>query len=126
MKFLVDMNLSPRWCSILYAEGWESIHWSDVGKATASDREIMQRAIDDRRVVLTHDLDYGAMLAATRAVGPSVVQVRTQDVRPKTLAALLIPVLKIYEKELDAGALLVIDEATSRVRLLPLTGRLKP
>lgn len=91
MKFLVDMNLSPKWCAILQAEGWESVHWSDVGSATAPDHEIMQYALNEGRMVLTHDLDFGAMLAATQAKGPSVVQVRTQDVRPQTLAPLLIP-----------------------------------
>jgi len=123
MKFLIDMNLSPRWCSILQAEGWNSVHWSDIGIASAPDLEIMQWAFHDQRVVLTHDLDYGAMLAATQATGPSVVQVRTQDVRPQKLAALLIPVLQQYLNELDAGALLIVDEAKLRVRLLPLAKR---
>ncbi len=79
MKFLIDMNLSPRWGSVLRAEGWDSVHWSQTGHASASDQEVMQRALGEHRIVLTHDLDYGAMLAATQAVGPSVVQVRTQD-----------------------------------------------
>jgi len=123
MKILIDMNLSPRWCGILQAEGWESIHWSGIGNPSAPDHEIMQWALNERRVVLTHDLDYGAMLAATRAAGPSVVQVRTQDVRPAVLAPLLVPVLRQFEIELDSGALLVVDEAKSRVRLLPLARR---
>jgi predicted nuclease of predicted toxin-antitoxin system len=80
----------------------------------------MQHALDDGRVVLTHDLDFGAMLAATQAKGPSVVQVRTQDVRPHSLSPLLIPLLHQYQSELEAGALLIVDEARSRVRLLPL------
>ena len=117
---LVDMNLSPRWCSILQAEGWDAVHWSSIGMASTSDHEIMQQALQDRRIVLTHDLDYGAMLAATQAAGPSVVQVRTQDVRPQSLAPLLIPLLRKFENELDSGALVIVDEAHSRVRLLPL------
>jgi predicted nuclease of predicted toxin-antitoxin system len=121
MKFLVDMNLSPKWCAILQAEGWDSVHWSDLGAVSAPDHDIMHQAIDDGRVVLTHDLDFGAMLAATQAKGPSVVQVRTQDVRPRSLAPLLLPLLHQYQSELEAGALLVVDEARSRVRLLPLT-----
>jgi predicted nuclease of predicted toxin-antitoxin system len=120
MKFLVDMNLSPRWCAILQAEGWESVHWSAVGIASAPDPEIMQWALADGRVVFTNDLDFGTLLALTRAAGPSVVQVRTQDVRPDSLALRLIPILRKYERELDAGTLLVVDEAKSRVRLLPL------
>ncbi len=60
------MNLSPRWCEFLQANGWDSIHWSQVGNADASDREVMQWAFAQQRIVLTHDLDYGAMLAATQ------------------------------------------------------------
>jgi predicted nuclease of predicted toxin-antitoxin system len=74
MKLLVDMNLSPKWCSVLQAEGWDAVHWSDVGTASATDRAVMQWALRDERVVLTHDLDFGAILAATQATGPSVVQ----------------------------------------------------
>jgi predicted nuclease of predicted toxin-antitoxin system len=94
-----------------------------MGIASAPDYEIMQRALNESRVVLTHDLDYGAMLAATQAAGPSVVQVRTQDVRTQSLAPMLIPLLRNYENELDSGALLIVDEANSRVRLLPLVRR---
>ena len=121
MKFLVDMNLSPRWCAVLQAAGWDSVHWSAVGSATASDQEIMQRAQQEQRVVLTHDLDFGAILAATQAVGPSVVQVRAQDVRPQSLSALLIPLLRQHEAELLNGCILTIDEAGARVRILPLS-----
>lgn len=91
-----------------------------IGNSLCPDHDIMQRALDEERVVLTHDLDFGAMLAATQAKGPSVVQVRTQDVRPNSLAPLLMPLLHHYQNELEAGALLIVDEARSRVRLLPL------
>jgi predicted nuclease of predicted toxin-antitoxin system len=60
----------------------------------------MQWALRDGRIVLTHDLDIGAILAATQAIGPSVVQVRTQDIRPKSLAPRLIPWLRQYTAEL--------------------------
>ena len=123
MKFLIDMNLSHRWCGILQAEGWGSVHWSDVGKPSVPDHEIMEWALNESRVVLTHDLDFGAMLAAIGASGPSVVQVRTHDVRPVALSPLLVPVLRQFEIELDSGALLVVDDGKSRVRLLPLVRR---
>lgn len=123
MRFVVDMNLSPKWCEVLQAEGWDAIHWSAVASIRAPDPEIMLWALRDSRVVLTHDLDFGALLALTRASGPSVVQVRTQDVRPQSLAPILIPVLHQYQRELEAGAIMVIDEARCRVRLLPLLPR---
>jgi predicted nuclease of predicted toxin-antitoxin system len=71
-------------------------------------------------IVLTHDLDFGAMLVATQAQGPSVIQVRTSDVLPAHLESLLVGVLKEYAAALEGGALIVVDESRARVRVLPL------
>ncbi|OHB34554.1 MAG: hypothetical protein A2Y09_06345 [Planctomycetes bacterium GWA2_39_15] len=60
------------------------------------------------------------MLAVTHAEGPSVIQIRTQDVLPKHLESLVIAALQQYETMLEAGALIVIDESISRARILPL------
>ena len=120
MKFVIDMNLSPALCRILKTEGWDVMHWSDVGDPRATDTELMVWAAQQRRIVLTHDLDLGSLLAATQAEEPSVVQVRIQDVFPDRLAPFLIPVLKQYEAELNVGALIIVDPSKSRIRILPL------
>lgn len=65
MKLLVDMNLSPRWIPLLTNGGWEAVHWSNVGKGNAPDSEIMAYAAQHDYVVLTHDMDFSAILAAT-------------------------------------------------------------
>ncbi|HEX8069503.1 MAG TPA: DUF5615 family PIN-like protein [Pyrinomonadaceae bacterium] len=121
MKFLVDMNLSPLWCDALKRNGWEAVHWSEVGNPRASDREIMAWAQAHDCVVFTHDLDFGAMLAATQAAGPSVIQIRAQDVSVTHLEAMMVATLRRFQAELEAGALIVLDEARARVRILPLT-----
>lgn len=41
MKLLLDMNLSPRWVRFLTDAGWETVHWSEVGKGSEPDSEIM-------------------------------------------------------------------------------------
>lgn len=120
MKILIDMNLSPEWCSVLAKHGFPSIHWSEVGEPGASDAAIMAYAREHGYVVLTHDLDLGAILAATQAAGPSVIQMRTQDVLPSAAEAVLTAVLKRHEADLTAGALVVVDERKARVRILPL------
>ncbi len=78
MKLLVDMNLSPRWIAHLVESGWEAVHWSTVGKGNASDSEIMAYAAENDCIVLTHDLDFSAILAATHGQKPSVVQIRNR------------------------------------------------
>jgi predicted nuclease of predicted toxin-antitoxin system len=120
MKLLVDMNLSPRWITLLRDAGWESTHWSQVGHATARDSEIMAYAAANDFVVLTHDLDFGAILAATRGKKPSVAQVRNEDVSPEAIGKQIVAALHIAQAELEAGALLTIEIDRTRLRLLPL------
>lgn len=120
MKILVDMNLSPAWVVTLTTAGFEAVHWSDVGDPRAMDEEVMRWAKESGATVFTHDLDFGAILASTGGDGPSVVQVRTQDVSPEHLAALVIVALRQFEEILVRGAIISIDEFRMRSRILPL------
>ena len=74
-------------------------------------------------VVMTMDLDFGAILAATGAYGPSVIQLRTQSVMIRHLAPTLIPLIKRWLPQLQAGVLIIVDRRRSRVRILPLLQR---
>jgi predicted nuclease of predicted toxin-antitoxin system len=120
MKILVDMNLPPRWIQVFVEAGWEAVHWSQMGAPNATDREIMARARENNYVVLTHDLDFSALLAATQGEGPSIIQVRTQNILPEAIGNLVIDSLKTYRNELEKGAIITIDPSRARVRILPL------
>ncbi len=113
------MNLSPDWLDAFTAEGWEAVHWSTVGQHHATDEFIMTWARDHAYVVVTHDLDFSALLASTRAIGPSVIQVRTQNVLPATLRLALMNAIKQFRRELEEGALISIDLQRARARVLP-------
>lgn len=120
MRLLLDMNLSPDWLPVLREHGFEAVHWSGVGDGRAPDAEIMRWAREHGHVVFTHDLDFGILLAHTKARGPSVVQVRAQDVRPGHLGPLVLLALHPHRDALEDGALLTVSEARSRVRILPI------
>ena len=120
MNFLVDMNLSPRWVEEFHAAGWTCRHWKDVGPLTACDREIMSFAREQGFIVVTHDLDFSAILAATQALGPSVVQIRAANLDPCVLGAHVIRAVSQQAVALQTGALLAVRADSSRVRILPL------
>jgi predicted nuclease of predicted toxin-antitoxin system len=80
----------------------------------------MDWARENGYVVFTHHLDFGTMLALTQATGPSVVQVRAQNVLPDHLGPIVVAALRQHEKALAAGALVVVEEWRNRVRILPL------
>ena len=120
LKLLVDMNLTPEWVSVLGKHGWQAIHWSTIGDPRASDKELMDWAIAHQYIVFTHDLDFGTMLALSHEAGPSVLQIRTEDTLPEHLESAVIAALSQHEADLSAGALVVVDESRSRVRVLPI------
>src|SRR5579863_10433896 len=119
MKLLVDMNLSPRWVPLLVHAGWEAVHWSSIGKGNAPDSEVMSYANRHGYVVITHDMDFSAMLAATHGEKPSVVQIRIEDVR-LSAGNRIVAALRHLQTELEQGALVTIGANRSRVRMLPL------
>ena len=119
LRLLLDMNLSPEWVVELSRHGYDAVHWSTVGDPRAADATIMAWARSNGYVVFTHDLDFGTLLALTHADGPSVLQVRGQDILPEHMGALVIAALHQYSAELAAGAMVVVEERKSRVRVLP-------
>lgn len=120
MKLLVDMNLSPRWVELLNEAGFGAVHWSAVGPYDALDAEIMNFAVANGYTILTHDLDFGAILAASGGSKPSVVQIRAADLSPDALGPTIILGLRQVADQLEQGALLSIDPKGRRLRILPL------
>ncbi len=120
MKIVIDVNLSPTWVELFEAEGWETAHWSDIGDPRAPDKLILGWARERGFIVFTNDLDFGTLLALTRASGPSVIQVRALKLAPRDLGPLMIRALRQNREPLEAGALVTVDESSWRVKILPL------
>ena len=120
IKLIVDVSLSPAWVDVFTRHGWPAVHWSAVGDPRAKDRVVMGWARENGHVLFTHDLDFGTLLAFTRARGPSVIQVRAQDVLPEHLEEMVVSTLRKYESQLREGALVTVDESRGKVRLLPI------
>ena len=120
MKLLVDMNLSPSWVERLARHRFEAVHWSTIGAATAPDVEILTWATEHHFVVITNDLDFSAILAAGAVDGPSVVQIRSQDLLSDVVVSIVAKALDAHREDIGRGALPSIDEAGTRVRVLPL------
>lgn len=108
MKILIDMNLPPRWATFFAAHGISATHWSVEGDMKAPDSEILRWARERNCVVRTQN------------AGPSVIQVRTQDVTPEAIGSLVLTALEKHREALDRGALLSIQGQTSRIRVLPI------
>lgn len=123
MRLLIDMNLPPAWVSHFAARGFEAVHWSTIGAPTAVDEHILAWARTQGFVVLTHDLDFSAILAAGGDEAPSVVQLRTQDLLSAGVVDSVAAALAAHADDILSGALISINETGTRIRMLPLRRR---
>ena len=89
--------------------------------STSSDVAILETASRDARVLVSADTDFGDLLARTNAGGPSVLLLRRQGLRRAEQVAELITLnLPVIAEDLEAGAIIVLDDDRIRVRRLPL------
>ncbi len=126
MKVLVDINLSPDWVGVLEAAGYTCQHWATIGLAYAPDDEIMAFAKVNVTIVLTHDLDFGAKLAFTNADGPSVLQIRSDELDPRFIAEPVLAALEKIRSHTESNLLVTVTPEKTRVRRLPFLVTPKP
>ena len=120
MKFLADMGISPKTTAFLQALGHDAVHLADQGLERLADHDILQKARQEGRVLLVHDLGFGELVAASRATLPSVITFRLRNMHPDRVNGALQNILAQHGEALERGAILSVSEGQVRVRSLPL------
>ena len=113
------MPVTPDAVSHLQAAGRDAIHASSVGLAQATDREIIEIARRDGRVVVTADLDYPRLVLLSDAGGPGIVLFRGGSYSDSQMLALLDRVLAEASRLDLEHSVTVVDRRRIRHRRLP-------
>jgi len=120
MKLLLDQGL-PRSAQHLLCEALiDTVHVADIGLSAADDKDILQRARDEQRVVVTLDADFHALLALSAAETPSVIRIRIEGLRAQALTNLILTVIGELSEDLELGAVVTVEPSRVRIRHLPL------
>jgi len=120
MTFLADMGVSLTTTSWLREQGYDVNHVRELGMNRAMDSEILDLALKEKRVILTFDLDFGDLLAASGDKLPSIIIFRLKNTRPNVVNKRLKQVLKHSISALQKGSIISVDEKTYRIRHLPI------
>ena len=120
MRFLADMGIGADVVAALRSAGHDAVHLSEQGLSRLPDDQILAKGSSEARIVLTHDLDMGRLVALAGAATPSIITFRLQDMRPANVWSHLRQVLVDFQSELSRGAAITVTDAAARCRLLPL------
>jgi len=120
LRFLIDNALSPGMAEGLRKAGHDAIHVRDLGLASATDHEILIKALAEERIIVSADTDFGTLLALSDLAKPSFILFRRTDKRPVSLLMHLLANLSQTEKALNKGAVVVFEDNRIRIRSLPI------
>jgi predicted nuclease of predicted toxin-antitoxin system len=116
--FLISQEV--RWVEALKKHGHQAVYWTNIGAHDATDETILEYAAKNDYVLFTNDLDFGTLLFHRKSKIPSVIQIRGGWLLPETALPYVVSALEQCKAQLGEGALLVLTEDRSRIRLLPL------
>lgn len=114
------MPLSPALARWLRSKGHDAVHASSLGLDRAPDAEILERAAEQERTVITADLDYPRLLALSAATGPSLILFRSGDWSERDVIARMDQILRDLVDEEIAESILVVERNRLRRRRLPV------
>jgi predicted nuclease of predicted toxin-antitoxin system len=120
MRFLADMGVSQQVVQWLRAGGHDAVHLRDEGLQRLPNGDIFQKAGREQRIVMTFDLDFGEILAASGGQIVSVILFRLRNTRADNVIRRLDDVLAQSSADLLQGAIVVVEDSRHRVRKLPI------
>ena len=118
MKLLLDHDVYACTGRFLVEEGHDVLLAKEVGCSRASDDELLGRAGEMGRILVTRDRDFGA-LVFLRKVGAGVIYLRIPPARVTAGHEQLSVVLTSHSEEELRNAFVVVEPAKHRFRKLP-------
>lgn len=112
MKFLVDESLGLSVSRELRKRGFDVVSVMEFMKG-AKDEEVVEKAINEHRIILTNDKDFGLLAISYRP--PSILLLRLNDQRINQKIAATLKIIENYENRLE-GNIIVVTEKTIRIR----------
>ncbi len=113
MKFLLDVNASGALLDLLLDSGHDVACVRDVDRQM-SDSDILNWAVNENRIIITTDSDLEQMIWIQERLHCGVL--RLENLPRLERVSLLQDVLASYDRDLEAGAVVIATKQKIRIR----------
>ena len=118
MKFLLDVCASSHALRTLLTDLGNDVLSALEADPRASDDALLALAIQEERVLVTEDKDFGELVFVRRLPHPCII--RFVDMRVEEKAVAMRELLERHADALRAGAIIVVTRGRVRIRLATL------
>ena len=121
MKFIVDMPLSWQLAEVLRNKGYDAFHIRERGLQCASDENIFDLAVKEKRIIVTADLDFSRIFALSHQSGETgLLLFREGNLSDSQMIELLERVLDSVSAERIQRSIVVVEHHRIRITPLPI------
>lgn len=113
--FLADENVAPRVIEALRKESFDVLSVYDTGLSETPDEEILKTAQRRKRIILTHDKDFGNLIRQPYVSHGGVILLRLRNQTPQNVICHLIPFLKKINLAKIKNRLVIFQEGKIRI-----------
>ena len=109
MRFLIDMNLGTEVAVWLRTQGHDAVHLRELGLQELGDQAVLAKAMAEKRVVLTFDLDFADIATAAGEARVAVILFRLRSAQTARIIDRLREVLTSAAGALEKRAVVIVD-----------------
>lgn len=114
------MGVSQSVALWLRSHGHDAVHLNDEDLYALEDKLILEKAISEKRIILTTDMDFSQILALNNIQQASVIQFRTSVFTPLSIRTKLELLFHDFSDQLEGDFILTVEDNRIRYRNLPI------
>jgi predicted nuclease of predicted toxin-antitoxin system len=114
LKLYLDQMFRIDFAYVLHAEGYDVLRASEVGQARADDHQILQKAIDENRILITLDEHFGDWVVLPLSKHPGVIRLKVNPTTSNNVLRLLVPFLRKYSSAQFKDHLVILSQERAK------------
>lgn len=109
LRLYLDQMLRVDVAETLLGEGYDVLRAYETGQARADDKEILEKAIRENRILITLDEHFGDWVILPLSKHPGVIRLKVDPTTSKNIIELLLQFLRLHRFDQFKNRLVILS-----------------